>query len=49
MPFAFEKVDTENSFGLDKVHPLLLSSASLELFRPLIHIIILTQEQGVFP
>ena len=42
-------IDTKKSFGFDKVHPLLLSSAALEIFRPLTYIINLTLKQGIFP
>ena len=34
-----ESIDTKKYFGYDNVHPLLLSSAALEIFRPLTHII----------
>ena len=44
-----ESIDTKKSFGIDKVHPLLLSTAALEIFRPLTHIINLTLKQGIFP
>ena len=37
------------TFGYDKVHPLLLSSAALEIFRPLTHIINLSLKHGIFP
>ena len=47
-----ENIDTtcrKLSIGVDKVHPLLLSSGSLEIFKPLTYIINLTLEQGIFP
>ena len=42
-------IDTKKSFGYDKVHPLLFSSAALEIFRPLTHIINLSLQHGIFP
>jgi len=44
-----ESIDTKKSVGYDKVHPLLLSSAALEIFRPLTHIINLSRKHGIFP
>ena len=44
-----ESVDCKKSFGHDKIHPLLLSSAALEIFRPVTYIINLSLQQGVFP
>ena len=44
-----ESIDTTKSFGYDKVHPHLLSSAALEIFRPLTHIINLSLKHGIFP
>ena len=44
-----ESIDTKKSYGYDKVHPLLLSSAALEIFRPLTHIINLSLKHGIFP
>ena len=44
-----ESIDTKKSFGYDKVRPLLLSSAALEIFRPLTHIINLSLKHGIFP
>ena len=44
-----ESIDTKKSFGYDNVHPLLLSSAALEIFRPLTHIINLSLKHGIFP
>ena len=34
-----ESIDCKKSFGNDKIHPLLLSSAALEIFRPVTYII----------
>ena len=34
-----ESMDCKKSFGHDKIHPLLLSSAALELLRPVTYII----------
>ena len=44
-----ESINTKKSFGYDKVFPLLLSSAALEIFRPLTHIINLSLKHGIFP
>ena len=44
-----ESIDTKKSFGYDKVHPLLLSSAALEIFRPLTHIINLSLKTWHIP
>ena len=44
-----ESIDRKKSFGYDKIHPLLLSLAALEIFRPLTYILNLTLKQGVFP
>ena len=44
-----ESIDCKKSFGYDKIHPLLLSSATLEIFRPVTYIINLTLKQGIFP
>ena len=44
-----EVFDCKKSFGYDKSHPLLLSSAALEIFRPVTYIINLTLKQGIFP
>ena len=44
-----ESIDCKKSFGNDKIHPLLLSSAALEIFRPVTYIINLTLKQGIFP
>ena len=42
-------IETRKSFGYDKLHPVLLSSAALEIFRPLTHIINLSLKHGIFP
>ena len=44
-----DSIDTEKSFGFDKVHPLLLTSAALVIFRPLKYIRNLTLKQSIFP
>ena len=44
-----ESIDTKESFGYDKVHPLVLSSAALEIFRALTYIINLSLKHGGFP
>ena len=44
-----ESIDCKKSFGYDKIHPLLLSSAALEIFRPVAYTINLTLKQGIFP
>lgn len=44
-----ESIDRKKSSGYDKIHPLLLSSAALETFRPLTYILNLTRKQGIFP
>ena len=44
-----ESIDRKKSFGYDRIHPLLLSSAALEIFRPVTYIINLTLKQGIFP
>ena len=43
-----ESIDCKQSFGYDKIHPLLLSSAALETFRPVTYIINVTLKQGIF-
>lgn len=41
---------TKKSLGANKVHPLLLSVAVFQIFRPLMHIISnLSISQGIFP
>ena len=44
-----DSIDCKKSFGFDKIHPFLLFSAALEIFKPLTYIINLTLEQGIFP
>lgn len=44
-----KKSKPKKSFGYDRIHPLLLSSAALEIFRPVTYIINLTLKQGIFP
>ena len=45
-----ESVDCKlKSFGYDKIHPLSLSSAALEIFMPVTYIINLSLKQGIFP
>ena len=44
-----DSIDCKKSFGFDKIHPFLLFSAALEIFRPLTYIINLSLEQGIFP
>ena len=44
-----ESIGCQKSFGFDKIHPLLLSSAALEILRPVTYIINLTLKQGIFP
>ena len=40
---------TTKSFGLDKVYPLLLSSATPTIYSPLTYVINLSLKQGIFP
>ena len=44
-----ESIDCQKSFGFDEIHPLLSSSAALEIFCPVTYIINLTLKQGIFP
>ena len=44
-----EIIDVMKSFGFDKVHPLLLSSASPIIYSPLTYVINLSLKQGMFP
>ena len=44
-----ESIDIKKSFNLDKVHPLLLSSAAPIIYSPLIYVINLSLKQGIFP
>ena len=43
-----ESIDCKKSFGNDKIHPLLLSSAALEIFRPVTYIINFTLKKDIF-
>ena len=42
-------LDTNKSFGVDKIHPLLLKTAALQIYRPLTFIFNLSINQGIFP
>ena len=42
-------IDCKKSFGFDMIHPLLLFTAALEIYRPLTYIINLSLKQGIFP
>ena len=44
-----ENLDRKKSFGIDKVHPFLLSIGALEITKPLTHLINLSLTQGKFP
>jgi len=44
-----ENIDSKKSFGIDKVHPLLVSLAATEIYRQLAYIINLSLKQGTFP
>ena len=44
-----ESIDTKTSFAYDKVHPLLLSLAALEIFRQLTFIRNLSIKHGILP
>ena len=44
-----ESLDTSKSFGIDKIHPLLLKTAALQIYRPLTFIFNLSINQGIFP
>ena len=43
-----ESIDIKKSFDLDKVHPLLLSSAVPIIYSPLTYVINLSLKQGIF-
>ena len=47
--FLLENLDGRKSFGVDKVHPFLLSVAAFQIFRPVTHIINMSIKQGIFP
>ena len=44
-----ESIDIKKSFGLDKVHPLSLSSAKPIIYCPLTYVINSSLKQGIFP
>ena len=44
-----ESIDIKKSFGLDKIHPLSLSSAKPIIYCPLTYVINLSLKQGIFP
>ena len=44
-----ERIDIMKSFGFDKVHPLLLSSAAPIIYSPLTFVINLSLKQDIFP
>ena len=44
-----ESLDTNKSLGIDKIHPLLLKPAALQIYRPLTFIFNLSINQGIFP
>ena len=44
-----ESLDTNKSFGIDKIHPLLLKTAALQIYCPLTFIFNLSINQGIFP
>ena len=44
-----ESIDIKKSFGLGKVHPLLLSSAAPVIYSPLTYVFNLSLKQGIFP
>ena len=44
-----ESLDTNKSFGIDKIHPLLLKTAAFQIYRPLTFIFNLSISQGIFP
>ena len=49
MFLLLENLDRKKSFGIDKVHPFLLSEGALEITKPLTHLINLSLTQGKFP
>lgn len=49
MFLLLENLDGKKSFGIDKVHPFLLSVGALETVKPLTHVINLSLIQGKFP
>jgi len=44
-----ESLDTNKSFGIDKIHPLLLKTATFQIYCPLTFIFYLSISQGIFP
>ena len=46
---SLENLNTKKCFGADKVHPLLVSIAIFQIYRPITHIINLSISQGIFP
>ena len=44
-----QSIDIMKSFGFNKVHPLLLSSAAPIIYSPLTYVINLSLKQGMFP
>ena len=44
-----ESLDTNKSFGIDKIHPLLLKTAALQIYRLLTFIFNLSINKGIFP
>ena len=44
-----ESLHTNKSFGIDKIHPLLLKTAALQIYRPLTFIFNLSINKGIFP
>ena len=49
MFLLLENLDRKKYFGIDKVHPFLLSVEALEITKPLTHLINLSLTQGKFP
>ena len=49
MFLLLENLDTKIFFGIDKVHPFLLSVGALEITKPLTRLINLSLIQGTFP
>ena len=44
-----ENLDSNKSFGCDKIHPLLLPTAAFQIYHPLTFIFNLSINQGIFP
>ncbi len=44
-----ENLDGKKSFGIDTIHPRLLSISTLEIFRPLTFLLNLSITKGIFP